>query len=239
LTFQSSLYNPLYKSGDPYRVRFGKSDLRTITRRGEHLWYRKVHARLPGNLRRFGLDVDIKTGNQIVIAPSSIHESGHIYLFDNSDWSALGRLRQLNVEGLLALTMPTAPGHRDRQQAPQSRVSLRDGSRKLTINDQLCQCAWTFSSENEMLASAFNLNHKIGLADPRGPLPAEEVVEIERSVWRDRERGRIEKLSGVESRAKRRRSELDLLADIDSEDAPLACASRRLARRAFGPMSPR
>src|SRR5215813_10732692 len=55
---------------------FGPTPLRVLTGRGRHRYYRRVKDRLPGNLRAFGLNCDLKTGSNLVIVPPSLHESG-------------------------------------------------------------------------------------------------------------------------------------------------------------------
>ncbi|MDX2205835.1 MAG: bifunctional DNA primase/polymerase [Hyphomicrobiaceae bacterium] len=55
---------------------FGRPEVRVLTRRGQHLFYARADARLPGDLRRYGVNADIRTGNALVIAPPSVHESG-------------------------------------------------------------------------------------------------------------------------------------------------------------------
>ena len=77
-----------------FEDRFGKSDLhvRHAPRPTPLVWQGAIQA--PGNLK-YGLEVDLKTGKQIVIAPPSVHEIGHIYRLDGCDWDALNKLRKL------------------------------------------------------------------------------------------------------------------------------------------------
>ncbi len=82
---------------DEFEDRFGKSELRVRTRRGMHFWYARVPFPLPGNLRKFGLDIDLKTGNQLVIVPPSVHPSGHVYRLEGCDWDALLLLQKLRL----------------------------------------------------------------------------------------------------------------------------------------------
>ena len=78
----------------------GPTPLTVRSNRGRHRYYKKPAESLPSNLRSFGLKVDVKSGNSIVIAPPSIHQSGKLYTLEGSDWSALGRLPDLDVERL-------------------------------------------------------------------------------------------------------------------------------------------
>ena len=57
----------------------GDTPLKVRTRRGLHRYYAATGGRLLGKLDTLGLRADIKAGNAIVIAPPSVHESGHIY----------------------------------------------------------------------------------------------------------------------------------------------------------------
>jgi hypothetical protein len=74
----------------------------------------------------------------------------------------------------------------------------------------------------KLLEQALKINEEIGAADLRGPRTTEEVMEVVQAVWRDREIGKIEQWTGVESKDKRRRRELDLLSGLDPKAAPLA-----------------
>jgi hypothetical protein len=95
--------------------------------------------RLLGDLRKYGLDVDLKAGTNLVIAPPSIHESGVAYsLDDGCDWTALRDLVQPVVDRLRRLIDAHAKeaaaytsGHRQ----------MRDGSRGQWLNDRLCRHA--------------------------------------------------------------------------------------------------
>src|SRR5262249_45482114 len=111
----------------------GHTELRTRTNRGMHLWYASAAVRLPGNLRRYGFNVDIKAGNTIVIAPPSRHESGHVYRLDGCDWSALDHLRRPDVEKLRKFMQQ----HDKKRPAAEMR-EMRDNSRGQWLNDVLC-----------------------------------------------------------------------------------------------------
>jgi hypothetical protein len=91
-------------------------------------------------------------------------------------------------------------------------LALRDGSRKLGLNDRLTALVWSVSSEMELIAAACAIAEEIGRADSRGQLDTDEALEFARVVWRDRENGKIENWGGVESRKKRRRAEIPVAA---------------------------
>ena len=78
---------------------FGATPIRVVSRRGRHRYYKAAQIPLPGNLREYGLDVDIKAGSSLVIAPPSRHESGHIYRLEG-DWLDLKHLPPISVDNL-------------------------------------------------------------------------------------------------------------------------------------------
>jgi hypothetical protein len=84
---------------------------------------------------------------------------------------------------------------------------MRDNSRGLALNDELCRHAWAVDCFEELLdvAQTFNSN----LIDA---LEAEEVVRRAGAVWKDLEAGKIERLVG---RPSRRRSEREKLCRLD------------------------
>jgi Bifunctional DNA primase/polymerase, N-terminal len=164
--------------------RFGKSDLHIRTRRGRHLWYAKAGLRLPGNLRKFGLDVDIKAGNQIVIAPPSVHESGIVYQLDGCDWSALHRLRKLDLEALQAFTGKLKVGKAKHSEARSGLVV--EGERRITLNSRLVRHAFDCHDFDAMMYLARTLNAKY-----LPPMEDWEVIEIATHVWKDKANGEI------------------------------------------------
>ena len=182
-------------AADEVQDRFGKSDMQVVTRRGRHLWYATVPFRLPGNLRRLGLDVDIKAGNQIVIAPPSVHETGHIYRLDHCDWDALGHLRRLNADQLHRfLHDPKQENAKIRHEMADVGLDreMRHDSRGLWLNDTLCAYAPSCTEVSEVLSIAHHLNEKVGEMHPSGRLPDDEVIERAMRVWQDAAAGKIQ-----------------------------------------------
>ena len=155
-----------------FEDRFGKSDLHVRTNRGVHLWYGKAPFRLPGNLKKLGLEVDLKTGNQIVIAPPSVHEIGHIYRLDGCDWSALNELRKLDAEKLHLFIHGLKQQEAAERQAPReirTDGEMRDDSRGLWINDAVFGYSLSGVTFDDAFAMAHRLNETL-IANPRGKL---------------------------------------------------------------------
>lgn len=214
---------------------FGDTPGRINTRKAQHLLYEadpnqdlgKLHS-----LKRYGLNADLKHGKAhagICVAPPSRHEKqpGFRYSWDRCDETVIRDLPPFDYRALERLIDNASPHPGvDRQSAATASAAshLRDGSRKLTINDRLVANVWSFSSESELLAAAFQLNHDIGCADPRGPLDADEVMTVARSVWNDREAGKLEKLAGAKSREKLHRQVLGRLSRLDPRRATDAYA---------------
>ena len=154
----------------------GATPLTTRTRRGRHRYYRRTDAKLPANLRPYGLAVDIRQGAALVIAPPSIHcESGEPYTLEGCDWSVLRDLPPLNVEGLHQLI---------RQHAKPMRVEPQ------WLNDRLCAQVADCNDFDALLDVARYIN--TGLAD-EGCIALDDavVIRIARNVWRDCEAGKI------------------------------------------------
>jgi hypothetical protein len=182
-----------FDAADKFQDRFGASDLKVRTRRGVHCWYARAPFRLPGNLKKFGLEVDLKTGNQIVIAPPSIHESGHIYRLDGCDWDALHKLRSLKVDKLHefihGLKQQAAEKHEESSSFHDPR-ELRDDSRGLCINDTVFGYALRGASQEECIAMAYRLNETFADTS-KGRLSADEVFERAVKAWQDGQSGRF------------------------------------------------
>jgi hypothetical protein len=186
------------EAADEFEQRFGKSNLRVQTRRGVHLYYARVPFRLPGNLKRLGLDIDIKAGNQIAIAPPSVHESGHIYRLDGCDWSAIDRLNGLDESALKEFLRSHEQAE---QEAAHEKCVLRDSqqmredSRGLELNDALVGYSAEFHGIEDVLAAAQEKNEQYA-SHPKGRLPHEEVIKRAQDVWDDIKAGKIKPWGG-------------------------------------------
>lgn len=202
--------------------RFGKTPLQTITSDGRHLWYAATDAELPGNLRAYGLAIDIKRGKgEFVIAPPSQHGTGHIYRLDDAaDWSALDRLPALKLDALDALmTGNSGNGFQNSElelfgngrpaETEQIRVVTK-GQRTVTLNKMLVRAAFDCGDFDTMLDLAHAYN-----AEFAPPMTPERVVKCAAKVWRSKAEGRIEPMKGKTSMEKRSRHDIRVLCELD------------------------
>ena len=193
----------------------GRTELMVQTRRGRHRYYRAPNIPLPGDLRPYGLKVDLKAGRSIVIAPPSIHESGAIYRLDGCDWSALKKLPPPNVDALKRL-LDKSP-----KQVTRRPGRLRDGSRGQWINDRLCRHAPYCLSLDELLDKAHELN--IDLPEMGYPsLDEQELVRRAQAVWRGVESGKIVPRGEWTGSGSKLASEIDLLSKVDARRGAFA-----------------
>jgi hypothetical protein len=194
----------------------GPTPLVVVTRRGRHRYYRKVDQRLPGNLRSVGLEVDLKARG-IVIAPPSLHESGHIYRLDACDWSALNDVPPLNLDKLLGLLAGTGRGQNV------SNIDMRDGSRGQWLNDQLCRQVMACGSFEELLHCAATLANELEAAGiPR--LSEAMIAKRAQKVWHDAQSGKLQQLSCYKGTVKTNLNELDALCQHSPKHGPDALA---------------
>jgi Bifunctional DNA primase/polymerase, N-terminal len=178
---------------------FGETPGKVRTRRGRHYLYGdpRFDFGKVSSLKAFGVNADVKHGNSIVVAPWSRHEEDRafVYTWEGCDETVIRELPPFDRAALQRLIENATSRRVDRSPArAEGHVGsiLRDGSRKLELNDRLVSIVWSVSSEEELLEGAFKINEKIGQEDPRGPLVVDEVMETARTVWRDREIGKIE-----------------------------------------------
>jgi Bifunctional DNA primase/polymerase, N-terminal len=192
----------------------GPTPLRSRTSRGIHLWYAKPQDRLPGNLRKYGLEVDLKAGSNLVIAPPSIHESGVAYALDEGcTWLALKELVQPRIEKLRKFIDAA------KKVEPVELREMRDGSRGQWLNDSLCKHAASCGDFGEMLDVARTANQSLR---DRGlePLDDHEVIKRAEGVWRDAEAGKLEQWVGGEGVARLTGRELQVLCRLDTKTGP-------------------
>src|SRR5262245_41988195 len=171
---------------------FGDTPGKVRTRRGRHFQYRDTgfdFGKLT-SLKELGINADIKHGNSIVVGPWSRHaeDKAFVYSWDGCDETVIGDLPPFKGQALqqmLDKPKSTQPGPVKPQGGGD--LGLRDGSRKLWLNDRLVAVVWSVSSAMELTAVACAIAEEIGRADPRGQLETDEVLEVVRAVWGDRE----------------------------------------------------
>src|SRR5262245_689342 len=180
------------RAGEQVLEAFGDTPGKVRTRRGRHFQYRDTgfdFGKLTG-LKKLGINADIKHGNSIVVAPWSRHQEvrAFVYRWDGCDEMVIGDLPPFKGQALqrmLDKPKSTQPGPVKPQGGGD--LGLRDGSRKLWLNDRLVAVVWSVSSAMELTAVACAIAEEIGRADPRGQLETDEVLEVVRAVWGDRE----------------------------------------------------
>jgi hypothetical protein len=148
---------------------------------------------LGGNssLKRFGLNADLKYGNQIVVAPPSRHaeQQDFIYTWDNCDPSVIRDLSSLNDNVLVELIETRSnpePIH-----TKTSAYEFPSVSRGLELNNRLCAQAAHCESFDDLLDIARAINdgfRSLGYES----LNDTEVVKRSKAVWADWLRDKIE-----------------------------------------------
>ena len=191
----------------------GATPLRVNTNRGQHLYYRKSTEPVPGNLRRFGLKVDLKRGNSLVIAPPSVHSSGKLYALDGCDWSALKDLPRPNTANLRRFIESGGRHGRTRHSG-----EMRDGSRKQWLNDLLVLDVYFCRTLEQLLEVARRANATLPAQD-REPLDDAIVVARAAKVWNDRQAGRISSWQRSRGVARCHPGEIDLLGRLNAKRA--------------------
>ncbi|HXX82880.1 MAG TPA: bifunctional DNA primase/polymerase [Casimicrobiaceae bacterium] len=165
---------------DEIRERCGETPLVTRTPSGGvHLWYRHDGERCP-NIRRFGLNADVKgQGGMIVVPPSFNRLNGRSYDFEVGSWDDLSRLPKIRP-GALDLVTP--------------RGSRSDSASILAAVAQGQRNAWLFRAVMHFAVQGADLDTILNHArtcnstcDP--PLPEEEVRRVAESAWKMTARG--------------------------------------------------
>jgi hypothetical protein len=141
-----------------------------------------------------------------LIAPPSIHPEGHIYAWSDGGPEVIRTLPPFDVRALHRVL----EAHAKRTQVP-GRIGMRDGSRKLFLNDKLCAAVAFTDSLDDLLDFARSLNldfFECGLE----ALSDETVMKIVKDVSRDFEAGHIDRWARACGVARVRREEIDGLA---------------------------
>ena len=204
---------------------FGDTPGKVKTRRGYHNLYEATDGDLGRltSLKKFGINADVKHGNSIVVAPPSRHQDdrGFAYAWDGCDETVIRNLPPFNVQSLQRLLDKARP--QDMILGADPHRGLRDGSRKLWLNDLLCSHAMHCDTEAELLDVARTANMDL---PQNGLVMLEDDVVAERTavVWRDVQEGKLEAWRGRPGNARACGSELDELCRLRQRNGPDAFA---------------
>lgn len=184
----------------------GDTPGKVVTRRGLHFLFAAPAASLNhylgptgGSLRAIGLDVDIKYGASVVMAPPSRHplDPGFQYRWEGCDETVLCDLPVFDPAPLRALLEGRA-SKTGMTPLYSSRSSFRKGSRGLALNDALVPVVHLFDDLDDALDYARTFNEKFELHG-LSPLEDREVVDRTKQVWKDRDR--LERRIGLRATA--------------------------------------
>src|SRR5215510_8045721 len=148
---------------------FGDTPGKVRTRRGRHFQYRDTGFEF-GNLtslKKLGINADIKHGNSIVVAPWSRHQEDRafVYRWDGCDQTVIRDLPPFKGQVLQRLLDNLKPPQVEPVNLRGADLALRDGSRKLGLNDRLVALVWSVSSEMELTVAACAIAEEIGCAN--------------------------------------------------------------------------
>lgn len=188
----------------------GWTPLKVKSSRGAHLYYKRTREQLPNDLKKWGLLVDLKAGNSIVVAPPSRHRSGIIYELMDCTWSSLKGLPEINTVTLKQFI--------ESKVSSVPRADMRQQSRGLWLNDRLCKGAAYCDDFDGLVDLAQTLNLEI---EARGlePLPEGEITSRAAAVWKDVQEGKIQKWLGTSGVARSSEGEALMLCEIDHRHA--------------------
>jgi hypothetical protein len=115
--------------------RFGKTPGMVLTRRGDHHFYvePRGNSGQKFDLKKLGIKADWKSGNDIVVAPGSVHKSGFVYAWHECDERVLRELPEIDLREVLKQSA-AAPAS---QAELKARAGFRDASSRLGLNDYL------------------------------------------------------------------------------------------------------
>jgi hypothetical protein len=194
---------------------FGQTPVRARTSRGMHLYFgaRKDQQIAACNLRSLGIEGEVKTGRCNVIAPPSQHpDTGWVYAYEGSGLDALRDIPPFDADKLYKLRPEAATSSGSRK--------VRDGSRKLWLNDRLCAEVMSCDTFDELLDVARTRNAEIPVRFfGKEPKPDAIVVQVAQAVWAAAERGHLEHRIGGQAAASISRQEWKLLTTADRRRA--------------------
>ena len=199
------------------------------TRRGVHFLYRVAESTRIGitSLRPHGLEIDLKFGRSVVIAPPSRHavDPNFSYAWVGCTPDVIDDLPPFNVAALHCLFGQGSSSLPNVTKLPPpllpcspsvSQQQFRDGSRGLGLNDKLVADAWACESLDELLDLARTWN--AGLRD-RGleTLDDAEIFRRTKAVWRDTQSGMIERWHGQRARTAVSADEIRIVASLSAD----------------------
>lgn len=197
-------------AGELIRETFGDTPGRIKSRRGAHYLYAKPKGMMPGvvDLRKFGINADLKHGNTIAIAPPSSHRSGHVYEWQDCGPEVLQDLPPFRVDLLQKLLDSRKQPSQDQKKAD---AGFRSGSRKMALNDHLAKNASWADSFDEVLDVAVSWNDDYLAKYGIDKLSEGEVMQIAAAVWKDLKAGKLERWHGRRSTV---RTDLDEMHEL-------------------------
>jgi len=150
--------------------RFGDTPLQTETPSGgAHMYYRAAGER-SANLRREGLDIDIKAGHAYVIAPPSRSENWKEYHFTKGGLETFQSLPTIK---------PGSLGPANDTKAPVPEGKYGEGERDAFIAPLIREIAYRCETYHATLAEAREANE----AHCHPPLPDSEIVAKVKWAW--------------------------------------------------------
>jgi hypothetical protein len=165
--------------------RFGVSPLVVRTPRGGgHLYFRSTGEK-NANLRREGLNADIRGDGGMILAPPSVRSGVGVYRIERGSWSDLDSLPFAAVVERGQRTAAIDP-RRPAGCVPAPSPAPKEGARNDTLYRALRFYAEHCDTLEAMLREADALNKEF-----IPPLPSSEVSRCARSVWRMKTEGRI------------------------------------------------
>lgn len=168
---------------------FGDSPLKIKTYRGMHIWYRAIPGAKGKDLRKFGIDAEIKAGTHHVLLPPSRHFKGGFYELHDCNWNALKEIPPFPADRLEKLIGSAEQALGSGRSSMKGRVV--EGERGLTLNDRLCRQAAFCDSFEDLMDVA---EHENLSCIP--PLEDSEVRQRSEAVWSDFKKGKIQRFIG-------------------------------------------
>jgi hypothetical protein len=187
---------------------FGKTPGIVDTRRGDHHFYvePRGYSGQKIDLRALGINADWKSGNDIVVAPGSVHKSGFVYAWHECDERVLRELPEIDLRAVLKQIEA-------KKSDPKVQAGLFCGSRKLTLNKYLCKNLASVAdhdNSSKLIYIAREWNEAL-LEKHIAKLDDDEVMRIAHDVWED---FRAEKLQPWQGGPAVVRSDADEINDL-------------------------